>query len=90
LIIDKELRDTSSWNTALWWDTKITPIIAVPCLIWIALLEGEGQSVGDAPVNECLRDSFSANNTSVGTNMHITVQNDFDFNNSKSQIYAAK
>lgn len=41
LIVDKEIRDQPGWGSALWWATKITPIIAVPCLIWIALLEGE-------------------------------------------------
>jgi hypothetical protein len=43
LIIDKVLRDTPGWGAALWWATKITPIAAMPCLIWIALLEGEAQ-----------------------------------------------
>lgn len=41
LIVNKEMRDQPGWGSALWWATKITPIIAVPCLIWIALLEGE-------------------------------------------------
>jgi hypothetical protein len=41
LIINKEMRDQPGWGSTLWWVTKITPIIAVPCLIWIALLEHE-------------------------------------------------
>lgn len=39
LIVNKEMRDQPGWGSTLWWATKITPIIAVPCLIWIALLE---------------------------------------------------
>ncbi|MFM9851234.1 MAG: hypothetical protein ACKVOJ_00300 [Sphingomonadaceae bacterium] len=41
LIVDKEMRDRPGFGSVLWWSTKITPIIAVPCLIWIALLKGE-------------------------------------------------
>jgi hypothetical protein len=41
LIVNKEMRDQPGWGSALWWVTKITPIIAVPSLIWIALLERE-------------------------------------------------
>ncbi len=33
------------FDTALWWSTKITPILAVPCLIAIALIENR---VGEA------------------------------------------
>ena len=41
LIVNKEKRDQPGWGSTLWWVTKITPIIAVPCLISIALLERE-------------------------------------------------
>lgn len=41
LIVNKEMRDQPGWGSTLWWVTKIAPIIAVPCLIWIALLERE-------------------------------------------------
>lgn len=44
LIINKEMRDQPGWGPALWWVTKITPVVAVPCLIWIALLQGEASS----------------------------------------------
>jgi hypothetical protein len=43
LIIGKDLRDIPGWGSALWWTTKITPIVAVPCLICIAMVEGEVQ-----------------------------------------------
>jgi len=46
LIVNKEKRDQPGWGSNLWWVTKITPIIAVPCLIWIALLERETGLVG--------------------------------------------
>ena len=44
MIVDKELRDSPGWGAALWWITKIAPIIAVPCLVWVTLLEGKTQS----------------------------------------------
>ncbi len=40
LSANRDLRDRSGWGTALWWSTKITPVIAVPCFIWIAFLQG--------------------------------------------------
>ena len=36
----KDLRDRTGWGTALWWATKVTPVIAVPCFIWLATLQG--------------------------------------------------
>jgi hypothetical protein len=27
-------------RSALWWSTKITPLIAVPCFIWLCACEG--------------------------------------------------
>jgi hypothetical protein len=41
LVAGRELRDQPGWGSTLWWTTKITPVVAVPCLIGIALLEGE-------------------------------------------------
>jgi len=41
LIVNKEMRDQPGWGSTLWWATKITPIVAVPCFTWIALLEGD-------------------------------------------------
>jgi hypothetical protein len=41
LIVDIEMRDQPGWGSALWWATKITPIIAAPCFTWIALMEGD-------------------------------------------------
>ncbi|MCA1654517.1 MAG: hypothetical protein ABR588_02335 [Sphingomicrobium sp.] len=41
LIGNKEMRDQPGWGSTLWWATKTTPIVAVPCLIWIAMLEGD-------------------------------------------------
>ena len=35
-----DLRDRTGWGTALWWATKVTPVIAVPCFICLALLHG--------------------------------------------------
>lgn len=40
LCVDKEARYRPGWGAALWWTTKITPLIAVPCAIAIALLQG--------------------------------------------------
>jgi hypothetical protein len=37
---NKNLRDKPGWGSALWWVTKITPVIAAPCFVWIALLQG--------------------------------------------------
>ena len=36
LRVRKEVWDRPGWGAVLWWSTKITPIIAVPCFIWIA------------------------------------------------------
>jgi hypothetical protein len=41
LVVNKTVRDTAGWGAILWWITKITPIIAVPCAIWLAVLAGE-------------------------------------------------
>lgn len=41
LLVDIEARDRPGWGTILWWVTKVTPLIAVPCLIWLAFLEKE-------------------------------------------------
>ncbi|WP_339543447.1 hypothetical protein [Pseudomonas sp. JAI120] len=37
LIVNKDMRDQPGWGSALWWVTKITPIVAGSCLICIAL-----------------------------------------------------
>ena len=39
LSVGKDVRDRPGWGAGLWWVTKITPIIAVPCVIWIAWLQ---------------------------------------------------
>jgi hypothetical protein len=36
---DKETWFASRWSMGLWWSTKITPILAVPAMIAIALLQ---------------------------------------------------
>lgn len=41
LVVDKSVRDRPGWGSAFWWVTKIAPIIAVPCLVWIAELEND-------------------------------------------------
>lgn len=41
LAVDKTARDRPGWGTTLWWITKLTPVIAVPCLIWLALRDGD-------------------------------------------------
>ena len=41
LIVNKDMRDQPGWGSTLWWVTKITPIVAVSCLIWIALMQRE-------------------------------------------------
>ena len=40
LAVGKENRDRPGWGATLWWITKITPFIAVPCMIWLAWLQG--------------------------------------------------
>jgi len=40
LRVDKAVWDRPGWGAGLWWATKITPVIAVPCIIWLALLQG--------------------------------------------------
>jgi hypothetical protein len=37
LVVDRERRDTPGWGSALWWVTKITPLIAVPAMIALAM-----------------------------------------------------
>ncbi len=39
LSVNKEVWDRPGWGAALWWVSKITPVIAVPCAIWIAVLQ---------------------------------------------------
>ena len=40
LSVSKEIWDRPGWGALLWWSTKITPVIAVPCVICIAWLQG--------------------------------------------------
>lgn len=40
LNFNKSIWDRPGWGAVLWWSTKITPIIAVPCVIYIAWLHG--------------------------------------------------
>ncbi|OYY91575.1 MAG: hypothetical protein B7Y45_02510 [Sphingomonas sp. 28-66-16] len=39
LNVSKEVWDRPGWGSTLWWSTKVTPVIAVPCIIWIAWLQ---------------------------------------------------
>lgn len=39
LSVRKDVWDRPGWGAGLWWATKITPVIAVPCVIWIAWLQ---------------------------------------------------
>lgn len=39
LAVGKEKRDCPGWGATLWWITKLTPIIAVPCMIWLTWLQ---------------------------------------------------
>lgn len=41
LLAGKDIRDRPGWGSALWWATKITPVIAVPCFLGLGLLEGD-------------------------------------------------
>lgn len=45
LAVDKTARDRPGWGSKLWWLTKLTPLIAVPCLLAIAVLERDDQLV---------------------------------------------
>lgn len=40
LTVSKEVRDRPGWGALLWWSTKVTPVIAVPCVIFIAWRQG--------------------------------------------------
>lgn len=42
---DKHTSFQARWSAGLWWSTKVTPILAVPCMIAIALLQ---RRAGDA------------------------------------------
>lgn len=42
---DKRTWFQARWSADLWWSTKMTPILAVPCMIVIALLQNKA---GDA------------------------------------------
>lgn len=37
--VSKDVRDRPGWGSILWWSTKITPVIAVPCMIAVAMLQ---------------------------------------------------
>ena len=39
LRVGKEARDRPGWGSTLWWVTKLTPVIAIPCAIGVALLQ---------------------------------------------------
>lgn len=41
----KDMWFQAKWSAGLWWSTKVTPILAVPCMIAIALIQ---QRTGDA------------------------------------------
>ena len=40
LIARPDRRDSRGWGATLWWSTKIAPVVAVPCVIWIAWRQG--------------------------------------------------
>jgi len=42
---DKQTWFHARWSVGLWWITKVTPILAVLCMIAIALLQNK---IGDA------------------------------------------
>ncbi|CAM3240747.1 MULTISPECIES: hypothetical protein [Sphingomonas] len=39
LLVGRDVRDRPGWGPILWWVTKLTPIVAIPCAIAIALLQ---------------------------------------------------
>lgn len=41
LVVDKSARDRPGWGSILWWVTKLTPVIVVPCLAYIAVLQND-------------------------------------------------
>lgn len=40
LNLDKSVWDQPGWGAIRWWSTKITPMIAVPCVMYLAWLQG--------------------------------------------------
>jgi hypothetical protein len=42
---DRQTWFQARWSAGLWWSTKVTPILAVPCMITVALLR---HRTGDA------------------------------------------
>lgn len=40
LNVSEDVWDRPGWGALLWWSTKLTPVVAVPCAIWIAWLQG--------------------------------------------------
>jgi len=40
LNVSKKIWDRPGWGALLWWSTKIASVIAVPCVICIAWLQG--------------------------------------------------
>lgn len=39
LLVGRDARDRRGWGTMLWWTTKLTPIVAIPCAIALALMQ---------------------------------------------------
>lgn len=39
LMMNKEMRDRPGWGSALWWVTKVSPVVAVLCFVGIAFIE---------------------------------------------------
>lgn len=38
---DKRTWFQARWSAVLWWSTKVAPVLAVPCMIAIALLQNK-------------------------------------------------
>jgi len=39
LTVSKAVWDRPGWGSGLWWASKITPVVAVPCIIGIAWMQ---------------------------------------------------
>ena len=45
VIAGKHVVDRPGWGSILWWVTKLTPIIAIPCAIAVAVMQKQDDAI---------------------------------------------